>query len=117
MAKGDARGMTADGSAFAGQCGEGQTIEQTFNATPGKCYTVFAVGLGVQQVDITAQTVSPSPMIPSVTVAQSSTSGPNATIGGGGNCVKYTLPIGGPFKIVAKASKGTGVLVARVYSK
>lgn len=117
MAKTDAKGMKAEGSAFAGQCQEGQTLEQTFNAVPGKCYTVFAVGLGMQQVDVQAMTISPSPMIPSMTVATSATSGPNANIGGGGNCVKYPLPVGGPFKIVVKATKGSGVAVARVYSK
>jgi len=117
MAKSDARGMTAEGGAFAGQCGEGQVIEQTFNATPGKCYTVFAVGLGSQQVDIAAMTVSPSSAIPSLTIATSSTNGPNATIGGGGQCVKYSFPVGGPFKIQVKSTKGSGVLVARVYSK
>jgi hypothetical protein len=117
MAKTDAKNMKAEGAPFAGQCAEGQTVTQTFNATPGKCYTVFAVGLGSQQLDIVASTLSPSPAIPPIQVAQSTTTGPNATIGGGGNCVKYDFPAGAPFTITVKSSKGSGVVVARVYSK
>ena len=118
MAKSDAKGMQPEGSAFAGQFQEGQTLEQTFNATPGKCYTAFASGIGtITQLDLTAMTVSPSPMIPALTVAQSNSTGPTATIGGAGNCVKYPLPIGGPFKIVIKATHGSGIAVGRVYSK
>jgi hypothetical protein len=118
MAKSDAKGMQPEGSAFAGQFTEGQTLEQTFNAVPGKCYTAFAVGTGtITQLDLTAMTVSPSPAIPAITVAQSNTTGPQASIGGGGNCVKYPLPIGGPFKVVIKATHGQGIAVGRVYSK
>jgi len=118
MAKSDAKGMAPEGGAFAGQFTEGQTLEQTFNAVPGKCYTAFAVGAGtITQLDLTAMTVSPSPAIPAITVAQSNTTGPQASIGGGGNCIKYPLPIGGPFKVVIKATHGAGIAVGRVYSK
>ena len=118
MAKGDAKGMQPEGSAFAGQFQEGQTLEQTFNAVPGKCYTAFAAGVGtITQLDITAMTVSPSPAIPAITVANSSNTGSQAVIGGGGNCIKYPLPIGGPFKIVIKATHGAGFAVGRVYVK
>jgi hypothetical protein len=116
MAANDARGMNPEGGAFAGQFQQGQTLEQTFNATPGKCYTVVGVGLGLTQLDIMIQTTPPPP-IPAMTVAQSNTQGPNATVGGGGNCVKYPLPVGAPAKIVLKATGGSGIAVAQLFSK
>jgi hypothetical protein len=116
MAANDARGMSPEGGAFAGQFQQGQILEQTFNATPGKCYTVVGVGLGLTQLDITIQTTPPPP-IPSMTVAQSNTQGPNATLGGGGNCVKYPLPVGAPAKVVLRATGGSGIAVAQLFSK
>ena len=117
MAANDARGMNPEGGAFAGQFQQGQTLEQTFQATPGKCYTVVGVGLGISQLDISIQTMPPVAGLPAVTVAQSNTSGANATVGGGGNCVKYPLPVGGPFKVVLKATGGSGIAVAQLFSK
>ena len=117
MAANDARGMNPEGGAFAGQFQQGQILEQTFQATPGKCYTVVGVGLGITQLDISIQTMPPVAGLPAVTVAQSNTSGANATVGGGGNCVKYPLPVGGPFKVVLKATGGSGIAVAQLFSK
>jgi hypothetical protein len=117
MAVVDARGFWPDGSAFAAQFQQGQTLEQTFNAVPGKCYVAFGVGQGITQLDITASTISPSPMIPSVIVATSTTSGPVASIGGGGACVRFPLPVGGPFKITLRATSGSGIAVGRIFSR
>jgi len=117
MAAQDARGMSPEGGAFAGQFQQGQTLEQPFNLNAGKCYTVVGVGLGLTQLDIMMQTIPPAPMLPPVTVAQSNTQGPNATLGGGGNCFKNPLPIGGPAKVVLRATGGSGIAVGQIFSK
>ena len=44
MASTEAPGMKPDGSPFAGQFKEGDTLEQPINIQAGKCYTIVAVG-------------------------------------------------------------------------
>lgn len=117
MAANEVKGMQPDGGAFAGQFQQGQTLEQPFNIQPGKCYSVVGVGIGITQLDIQIQTVAAIPGMPPVTLAQSSGSGPNATLGGGGNCFKNPLPVGGPAKVVVKATGGAGIALAQIFSK
>lgn len=110
----DAQGMSPDGPAFAGQFQQGQTLEQVINVQANRCYTIVAAGVGITQLDMVVNTAPPAP-IPAVPVAQSSTQGPNATVGGGGNCMRSPLP--GQFKVVLKATSGGGIAVAQVFSK
>ncbi|KYF80884.1 hypothetical protein BE11_33245 [Sorangium cellulosum] len=114
MAASEVQGMQAEGGAFAGQFQDGQTLEQPFNIQPGKCYSVIGVGVGLQELDI--QLVAHTPPMPPVVLAQDSTTGPNATLGGKGQCFKNPLPIGGPAKAVLRA-RGSGMAVGQIYVK
>jgi hypothetical protein len=117
MAANETRGMTPEGGAFAGQFQQGQTLEQPFNIEPGKCYTVVGVGVGITELDIQIVMQPPIPGAPPVPLAQDNQTGPNATLGGGGNCFKNALPIGGPGKVIVKATGGSGIALAQIYKK
>jgi len=116
MSASELQGMQPDGGAFAGQFQEGQTLEQQFNIQPGKCYSVVGASVGIQQLDLQIA-AQPVPNLPPTVLAQSNSSGPNATLGGKGNCFKNPLPVGGPAKVIVKATKGSGMAVAQVYVK
>jgi len=116
LAASEAQGMTADGQAFAGQFQEGQTLEQALTIQAGKCYTVLATSAGtISQLDITL-VLEQSPL-PAVVLAQGS-GATAATIGGkSSGCFKNSLPVGGPGKVVLKATRGGGIAGAQVFSK
>lgn len=106
----------AEGTAFAGQFQEGQTLEQPINLQPGKCYTVLAASIGpVTELDVMLQ--AQLPPLPPSTVAQDQGSGPTATLGGKAGCWKYPLPVPGPAKVVLRVTKGSGMAAAKVYVK
>ena len=111
----ETQGMSPDGAAFAGQFQEGQTLEQPFQIQAGRCYTVVGVGVGIQELDV--QIVLHQPPLPAYVAAQDSDSGAQAVIGRNKNCFKNALPVGGPAKVVMKATKGGGVGLAQLYSK
>jgi hypothetical protein len=114
LASAETRGMSPEGGAFAGNFQQGQTLEQPFNIEPGKCYTVVGVGVGITELDI--QIVgSLGPM--TQVLAQDNQTGPQAVLGSGGNCFKNPLPVGGPAKVVMKATGGSGLAVAQIYKK
>ena len=116
LASTDAPGMKADGSPFAGQFKEGDTLEQAINIQAGKCYTVVAASVaGIVELDI--QLVAQTAPLPPVVLAQDSTTGPTATLGAKGQCFRNPLPIGGPGKVILKATKGAGLAGAQVYIK
>ena len=115
IAASDAQGMSADGQSFAGQFQEGQTLEQPLNIQAGKCYTIVAMGAGIQQLDI--QLVAQQAPLPAVVLAQSNTTGAQASLGGKGQCFRNPLPIGGPGKVVIKATRGAGMAAAQVFVK
>jgi hypothetical protein len=113
----EAPGMTADGGPFAGQFQEGQTLEQPINISPGKCYTIVGVGIGIQELDIQL-VAQPAPAMPPIVLAQDNTTGPAATLGGkASGCWKNPTPLGGPGKVVVKVSKGTGIAAVQVFVK
>jgi hypothetical protein len=115
LAASEVQGMQPDGGAFAGQFQEGQSLEQPINLAPGKCYSVVAAGVGVQELDV--KIVAQQAPLPAVTLAQDNTTGPQAVLGGKGACFKNPLPIGGPAKVVVTATHGGGIAVAQVYVK
>jgi hypothetical protein len=112
----EAPGMQAEGQAFAGQFQEGQTLEQPLTLQPGKCYTVVAIGAGIQELDamIAAQ---PLPQLPPTPLAQDNASGAQATVGGKGSCFRNAAPLAVPAKVIIKATRGAGSAVAQVYVK
>jgi hypothetical protein len=118
LAQQDAPGMQAEGTAFAGQFAEGQTLEQPINLNPGKCYTIVAASLGgVTELDVLIQGQL-APGLPAVTAAQDNSTGPTATLGGkAAGCWKNPSPFPVPAKIVLRVTKGNGMAAAKVYVK
>ena len=108
--------MSREGTIIAGQFKEGQTLEQAIQMLPGKCYTVLAVGVGIQEMDIALVAVTPLPQASPV-LAQDQGSGASASLGGRGQCFKWTLPFGINAKYVLKASRGSGVAAGQLYVK
>ena len=117
LGQSEAPGAQPDGGVFAGQFQEGQSLEQPINIQAGKCYTVVAAGMGIQQLEVQI-VAQPAPMFPPTVIASSNGGGPTATVGGrASGCVKNPLPIGGPAKVILKAMRGAGMAAAQVYSK
>jgi hypothetical protein len=115
MAAQQAPGMQADGSAFAGNFQAGQILEQPITLAAGKCYAVIGVGVGITQLDI--QLATNQPPVPAITLAQATSSGGQAVLGGAKNCYKNALPVPVPAKVVLKATAGQGIAMAQVYSR
>ncbi len=117
LATQEAPGAQAEGTAFAGQFTEGQTLEQPVNLQPGKCYTIVAASLGgVQELDVMIQ--GQIPPFPPATLAQDNGTGPNATLGGkAAGCWKNPSPLAIPAKIVLRVTHGSGMAAAKVYVK
>ena len=117
MSQAEAPGAQADGQPFAGQFAAGQTLEQTINIKANGCYTVVGASVGIQQLDITLVVTPPPPLAP-ITVAQSSGTGPNATLGGkAAGCWRNPTPLAGTGKVILRASAGQGLAAAQVFSK
>jgi hypothetical protein len=112
----EAPGMQPDGSSAAGQCAEGQQLELPITLQPGKCYTVIAVSMGVQELDAQIAT-QPLPQAPPLVLAQDNTSGGQAVVAGKGSCFKNPSPVAVPGKVIIKATRGTGAAVAQIYVK
>ena len=117
MGQSEAQGGQPDGSPFAGQFAAGQTLEQTINIKGNGCYTIVAASMGIQQLDI-ALVVQPTPLMQPITVAQSSGTGPNATLGGKATgCWRNPTPLVGQGKVILRATSGQGLAAAQVFSK
>ena len=117
LASQETQGMQPEGSAFAGQFQDGQTLEQTFNIAPGKCYAVVAAGLGIQEVHIQLAVALPPPLPNGVVAQDNGSSGPGmSSLGGKGTCWKNPAPFGGPGKAIIKV-RGQGVAAAQIFSK
>jgi hypothetical protein len=57
------------------------------------------------------------PPLPPATLAQDQGTGPQAVLGGNGQCFKNPLPVGGPAKVVMTATGGSGLAMAQIFSK
>ena len=118
MGQNEAQGAQPDGSPFAGQFAAGQTLEQTINIRPNGCYTVVGASIGIQQLDIQLVANSPVPGMPPINLAQSSGSGPNATLGGRATgCWRNPTPLAGTGKVILRATSGQGLAAAQVFVK
>ena len=116
LAAGEVQGMQPDGTAFAAQFQEGQVLEQAITIQAGKCYSVVGASMGVQELDIQL-VLTPSPLPPQV-LAQDNSQGGTAVLGGKSTgCFKNPFPVGGPGKVVVKATRGAGLGIAQVYIK
>lgn len=116
FANSEAPGMTKEGATVAANFQEGQTLESSFTFQPGKCYTVVAVGAGIQEIDIEMQYVTPIPGL-NPSIGKDTQKGAQASIGGKGNCLKPLSPIPANAKFIVRASKGAGLAAAQLYSK
>jgi hypothetical protein len=116
FAQQEAPGMNREGPVVAGNFKEGQTLEQAFQMLPGRCYTILAVGAGIQQVDLSVIALTPIPG-GSSQLAQVSGNGSNASLGGRGNCYKWNLPVGINAKYVIRATRGQGIAAGQLYTK
>ena len=109
--------MQKEGALVAANFQQGQTLEHEMTIQPGKCYTVVAVGVGIQEVDITMVAVTPIPG-QNPQLGKDTTSGSQASLGGKGNCIKLAVI---PFPIQAKyvitATRGAGMAAAQLYVK
>lgn len=119
IAASEAVGASKEGSPLAGNFAEGQTLEQQFTFQPGKCYTIAAAGVGVQEIELTILPQAQIPGLPSVgTMGSAKGSGAKTVLGGGSSCIKLALiPVAVPAKWVLKASKGGGLIAGQLYSK
>ncbi|NUP09606.1 MAG: hypothetical protein HOW73_26470 [Polyangiaceae bacterium] len=114
----EGEGTAFDGSPVAGRFKQGEVIELTVTIQPNKCYTVVAVSNdGITELDASVIVAAPIPGVPAQTVANDSTTGPDSTLGGGGNCVKSPIPTAAPATVQVKATKGGGTAAVQVLSK
>lgn len=118
FAASEAQGMQPLGDVIAGQFQAGQTLEQSFQMEPGKCYAALAVGAGISEMDIKFVAVTPIPGQPPV-LAQDQTQGSNASLGGKGKCFKWSpiVPVAISAKAIYTAVAGSGVAAGRLYVK
>lgn len=106
------------GSMLAGSFQQGQSLEVTFNAQPGKCYTVVGAGLpNVQNLDLQLVAQTPLPGMGSPVLAVDQTSSPESVVAPHPNCYKWALPMATPLKVVMTVSAGSGIAAAQVYEK
>jgi hypothetical protein len=111
-----APGMAKEGNPVAGNFQAGQTLESTFTLQPGKCYTLVAQGVGITQLDLEIQYVTPVPGL-APTAGKSSTRGAQAVVGSGNGCIRPMSPFQAQAKFIVKATSGAGLAVAQLYSK
>jgi hypothetical protein len=113
-----APGSKAVGAAIAGNFTQGQSLDQTVQMNPGKCYTIVGVGVPtIQNLDIQLVPTIAIPGFPAAVVAADSTVGSNAIVGQQPNCYKWALPMGGTMKVVVTVSQGQGMAAAQVFEK
>jgi hypothetical protein len=113
-----APGAKAVGAAIAGNFAQGQSLDQTVQMNPGKCYTIVGVGVPtVQNLDIQLVPSISIPGLPPAVVASDSTVGSNAIVGQQPNCYKWALPMGGTMKVIVTVSQGQGMAAAQVFEK
>jgi hypothetical protein len=114
-ARGEANGMTADGSVQTALLLEGQRATMQVVIAPGSCATFIAHGgLGVVEVDLFLTTgAGPTLRV----LAEDPTSGPIAVVGGRGVCFRSPEP--GPLAadLHARVRRGGGVVIVRGYRR
>ncbi len=116
FANNEAAGMAREGNINAANFQEGQIQEISLTLQPGKCYTVLAVGIGIQEVDIALVATSQIPGVQGV-LARDSGGGSQSSLGGKGNCYRLPVPISVSAKYVVKAVHGAGIAASALFTK
>lgn len=101
---------------IAGQFKAGQTLEQSFQILPNKCYQVLAVGVGISDMNVQIVALQPIPGVQNPVLAEDRSASQNASFGRG-NCYKWPWPFGINAKAVYTAKAGDGMAAGRVYVK
>lgn len=114
LAQKETAGRQPDGAPFGGNFQQGQILEQPITLQPGRCYTVVGLGMGITELDV--EIVVSAPPAPEWVAATDNQQGPQAVLGGGSNCFKNPLPVGGPAKVRIRATGGNGLAAAQVFS-
>jgi len=113
-----APGAKPVGAAIAGNFAQGQSLEQTVQMNPGKCYTIVGAGVPtITNLDIQLVPSIAIPGMPAAVVAADSSQGATAIVGQQPNCYKWALPMGGTMKVVVSVSGGQGMAAAQVFEK
>ncbi|HYQ41220.1 MAG TPA: hypothetical protein VER11_04620 [Polyangiaceae bacterium] len=113
-----APGAKPVGAAIAGNFGQGQSLEQTVQMNPGKCYTIVGAAVPtVTNLDIQLVPSIAIPGMPAAVVAADSSQGSTAIVGQQPNCYKWAFPMGGTMKVVVSVSAGQGMAAAQVFEK
>jgi len=113
-----APGAKPVGAAIAGNFGQGQSLEQTVQMNPGKCYTIVGAGVPtITNLDIQLVPSIAIPGMPAAVVAADSSQGSTAIVGQQPNCYKWAFPMGGTMKVIVSVSAGQGMAAAQVFEK
>jgi len=113
-----APGAKPVGAAIAGNFLQGQSLEQTVQMNPGKCYTIVGAGVPtITNLDIQLVPSISVPGLPAAVVAADSSQAATAIVGQQPNCYKWALPMGGTMKVVVTVSAGQGMAAAQVFEK
>jgi hypothetical protein len=99
-------------SLTAAQFQTGQSMEQQFQMTSGRCYAALTQGQGVD-IKIQFILLQPVPGIPNPVLAE----GTGGKLGTRGQCFKWALPFGVNVKATYTAVSGSGIAAGRVYAK
>ena len=114
LAKLFAPGAVAVGAVEAGAFQTGQGLMRTFEAEPGKCYSVIGTGVGIEQLELTATYVT----LHSGTdrkFGSAKGGGSQVVLGAGDHCSRSVSTLVERIRVILTASKGDGVGVFRVY--
>ena len=110
--------LKALGGPFGGILQEGGVVEQTIMINSGKCYGVIAQSSGaITELDVQILALPPQGIplpLPSTTYAVDSTAGPQAAVS---PCVQNVWPMSFQAKVIVKATRGSGPVLAQVYLK
>lgn len=121
LAATNAPGASPVGQIMAGNFQQGQTLEQTLNMEPGKCYTLVASSLGIQKLDATATAVTPLPGLSpqfGTGTGTAGVAGSQVIMGPKDKCLRLALsPIAVPVKFTIIATGGAGMAAAQIYAK
>jgi hypothetical protein len=113
------QGMQPLTEAIAGDFKQGQRLEQQFQMTQGKCYGAVAVSApgGISEMHVRFVALQPIPGIQNPVLAEDQSTGNQAVLGGGGQCFKWSFPIGVNARVEYIAQAGQGMAAGRVYVK
>ncbi|MBI4704054.1 MAG: hypothetical protein HY744_23340 [Deltaproteobacteria bacterium] len=112
LAQREVAGMKPEGWAPAGEFQQGQCHEHPFQLQPGRCYAAVGVGMGITEFDLEIA-MQQAPYLK----VRDRTRGSQPVLGGTMNCIRTPLLFGSPAKLILKATAGSGMGVAQLYSR